>query len=310
MSNPRFLLSQSNVIDNVISTSTNFPLSANQGRILQNQISSITSTNFIKSVVDHNFDSTFLTLTDIGTLNYDSTNNQVTLTLTNTDVGYITIFNITKNYSGATPQTLDFRTNISVSDGNTYYFSSDGNLDTNYNLAPVSQTELKVGFVSDPFLLNYYFLDITIQVQNTSDVYVYGTFSYMSNYENYPVISYNFENLAIYQTTTSSIPAYSYGGREEPYIGITFPFKCIFLFFTYFSVQTITSGDATLRIHQNEILTGDTLTLPNGNSNGILNFPSSIVFEAGDRLWFDIAPNSDGQVPRGITGLLIGYLIE
>jgi hypothetical protein len=80
MANPRQLLAQQDVVDNLTSTSTIFPLSANQGRVLQEEINSISGSFLFGAETIKSSDGTLFTFpstiaNDLSII-WDSTNTQ------------------------------------------------------------------------------------------------------------------------------------------------------------------------------------------------------------------------------------------
>ena len=288
MSNPRNLLSQQDTVDNLTSTSVVFPLSANQGRLLQNEINNLPSSGVqsIKAAFSNQYNGVFYILS-IGTLEWEAATNQLILRIIDTDLVEATMNSSIKNINvpTTTDQFLEIRGNYSVVVDTAYYlFSENGLLNTGLNMDNTDTAVMKIGLMGDELDDPSYSLEITAQRQENGNILVDGfLFTHelgVSNFIGFPMEANGLP--------ASGNECFSFGGRENATdVGQVLPFPVLFTTFSYTFAGTLGLPISnTFAILRNGELTGSTVHTTGGVLRQVNNVSSPVGFAQGDRLSF------------------------
>ena len=284
------------VIDNLTSTSTTDALSANQGRVLEQQIQNIIQdTVFFDSSFDINVDDTILEF-DFMTFYWDSTNNQILFEITDGTLDTCSFFRKTNNYTTfPTQQILRTRGDFGVSLSNFYYFSPAGTLDTNYDLnGQVSRDSVSFTIYATNTGLKYFF---TLEVirDTTTVVGIKG------NYVEYTSLSagrfaYRFE---ANELGNEGDYVFGFGSREgDSSIGQIIPVDIEFDQIALRFSQSLSVSNYAINIMKNGGVE-KTIAVASGTGSDTITISPSISFSAGDRLSFQAG--GSGQVTDTIS---------
>ena len=311
MSNPRNLVSQQDIVDNLESTSTIFPLSANQGRVLQNEINNISGGGILNTVFESNYNGLVYSM-PFGSLDWEAASNQLKISF-NDDIGSLDSMTITSSTdnddANSSEQFLKTGGTFSILPSNVYYFSSDGTLNTNLNLnAEGDTTYLTVGINTGSVNLTSYSLSLSIQRQQSAidTVILTGLFSINE------ISAGSFFSLSMEANGKPGAlaPIFSFGGRENPLdVGVVLPFPVAFTEMSFTTVNGLFDPLAVpIELVRNGIATGSVATWPAGSSRAVVNINPTVGFNAGDRLSFKRNGGSAGSA-IAVDAMIVGRIL-
>jgi hypothetical protein len=309
--NPRNLISQQEIVDSTNSNSTSNPLSANQGFILNSKIVDIE--NELGQIINKSIlpvsDQTIIGLNNIGQLNWDDTNDQVTLSLTNSTFISFTVYNNTEKRFGSDFSSISDAGTFSVSSGNTYNFSEDGTLNTDFNMNDGTFTNVVIFFEPTGSNTAYNLSLNIIRADLVGLVTITGRLISFTSPNTYEDISLRCEASGEWNANlTSPIFPCSWGDAEinngNQGSGVILPEKVVIKDYSIDLNGQSAVTEVVFSLYENgEIIENTEMVIPatSGLSFGSFNIPPT--FEAGKRLNIGI------QVGDGDTTYYTGNII-
>jgi hypothetical protein len=311
MANPRKLLSQQDTVDNLTSTSSIYPLSANQGRVLQNEINNISGGGIVKADFSSNYNGLIYDM-PFGSLDWEASSNQLKVSFDDNinSLEYITVSSSVKNRDiNSNKQFLEVSGVINISASTSYYFSDDGLLNSSLNMDNEGDTTyLTVGFSTNSPNLTSYSLNLSIQRQQSGldTIMINGLF--LTN----EISTGTFFGLSM---EANGMPGaqqsiFSFGGRENPAdVGVVIPFPIAFTRMSFTNADGIFDALARpIELVKNGIATGSIATMPAGSQRAVVDINPSVGYAAGDRLSFKRSGGS-GPSAAALDAMIIGRVL-
>jgi hypothetical protein len=307
----RNLLSQQDVVDNLTSTSTIYPLSANQGRVLQNEINNISGGGIVKADFSSNYNGLIYDM-PFGSLDWEASSNQLKVSFDDNinSLEYITVSSSVKNRDiNSNKQFLEVSGVINISASTSYYFSDDGLLNSSLNMDNEGDTTyLTVGFSTNSPNLTSYSLNLSIQRQQSGlDTIMINGLFLTNEISTATFIGFSIEANGY---PGNQQPIFSWGGRENPSdVGEVIPFPVAFTQMSFTNANNLFDPLASpIELVKNGIPTGSIATFPAGSQRAVVNINPSVGFAAGDRLSFKRSGGS-GASSIALNSIIIGRIL-
>jgi hypothetical protein len=311
MNNPRNLIASQDIIDNLSSSESELPLSANQGRILEEQIQQLNPTSdvFFSSSVEIGFDSTIAEL-EIGSLNWSGVNNQLTFTLKGDNLSALTninLYNTTDNFDVAQqPQTVSLRGDFGANLDQVYFFSSNGSVDSQYSLNESNSKFLIATTFIDTLGTSSYFLNVEGSRDGSGIILIKGSISKITNPQLDLKIAFRFEANTLPATGGS---LFSYGSRENSEnVGLIMPRNI------NFTQISLTQSFGFLAVGPFKILmlkngsSVKTINYKTGVTGEVVDISPAVPFSSGDVLSFEVGGNFPNLQNISLGAILYGNI--
>ena len=288
MINPRNLMAQQDLISVTTSQSTTAPASAYAAYLLQQQINAISNNGFpINSVCAADESVVIVGLPNAGTLKWDGVNNQPVFEIANSDITHVGIFNNTTDVTGAVYQDVADYGSFAITTFTDYYFSSDGAVNTTFNLADPT-TRMKIdAFFQGGTDVPTYTLNLTVMRSPTNSGNV---ISLIGNVYAHDIITlkqgftYRWEGFGSFNPDNSQ-PFKGAWGDSEAGVGVVAPAEILLTSYSVYFDNLNPSYDVTLYLTLNgTAVAGSEMTIP--ASTGIITGTFTIppTYQKGDSL--------------------------
>lgn len=279
MINPRSLLAQQDVINTTNSNETMLPLSAAQGRKLQQEIDSLITQGgvYIKKQFPNTANGIFAVL-PIGLLGWDTSNSQPYFNLTDSTVLTVDLFNNTNNLIGGLPNFVTDQDDFSVTTGMDYYFTTNGAINAQFDLneAPVIGRYDASFETSNP--IQFYNLQLEVRRLANNNIIVTGKF-----------ITYNAADLFAIQMEaagnySASTYPFSFGGKENTeFSGVVFPIPAIVKQISY-RLDSLPSSPISLDFYVDETFVDSSVIIPSTGVTNTIDLDTPFSINEGEKL--------------------------